>query len=59
MLDSKMINSVQNYNCAKCGLMFSDNIDYGYLDLVGKLVKCPNEQGCNSDKFKKVENGNI
>ena len=57
--DSQMIESVQTYSCAKCGFEFSVRIDYGFQDLLVKPPKCPNENDCNSDKFKIVEKSKI
>jgi DNA replicative helicase MCM subunit Mcm2 (Cdc46/Mcm family) len=44
----------QKYVCMKCGLDFTQEVDYANQDLLLKPYKCPKDD-CDSTKFKCLE----
>ena len=50
---ARMLESSQEYECKKCGYVFSMDINYNNESLLAKPTKCP-KGDCNSDKFKQI-----
>lgn len=51
---ARMLESSQEYKCKKCGTEFNVELDCGQQSLFMKPTKCPNKDGCNSDKFQYI-----
>ena len=50
---ARMLETRQEYECKKCGFVFSVEIDYNNEGLIAKPTKC-SKANCNSDKFKQI-----